>query len=400
MTAQTVSTSATTTTPAWRFSPSRLPALREPCHLELGLPGAPQGIAVSLATGLSWVTISNTVYQLPEFDTLGATFTSSQQLQPLVLANNTSFSNIAVTLDPFDDVIVADAANRVTFFFDQLFYRNTANYTTGLGSVTTAGPVPNMLAELHLLGSGFNFTPSYSSSPANLPLPWSTTYSNGNTNLQVTVAGIPAPIFRVDSPAVGDGGAILIQIPNAAPSSGAADFVISNPTTGQIYAAATLNMQQSSPGIYTLNSSGTAAVAALAYDAKGAYLGINSASVPVTVGGIIDLWLTGAGYVSGLPADGIQPNVSPSTAVNPTVIIGGRVATVLGTAMSSQFPGIWQINAVIPAGTPPSSSAPVSVVVQMNGSNSNYVGTGTGISPGADQNIPASNSLITTIYVK
>ncbi len=365
--------------------------------------GAPQGIVVSPATGVTWITNSSNVFQLPEFDTLQITQLPTQELQQLTLADGlTNVPVLALALDPFDNVIVADNANRVTFHFAQMFYRNTATYSAGLGSTTTAGPAPTMLAELHLLGNGFNFTPSYTGSPANSPLPWPTTYSNGSTSLQVTVNGILAPIFRVDSPAVGDGGAVLIEIPNAAPSAGLTDFVISSPTTGQIYAVANLTMQQASPGIYTTNSQGTGAAAALSLDAKGTYLGVNSASIPVSPGGIIDLWLTGAGNVPSLPADGIAPGCASGCVppVNPVVHIGGFVAQVIAQGMSSQFPGVWQINAVIPSNVAPSTISATSVLVQMYDVPNNVGGSGSGTIPGADQSLTVANGLITTIWVK
>lgn len=364
----------------------------------------PEAIAVSFATGLGWLATGNTVLQIPEFQNLQATLAPTQQLMQNYLANQVPFGVLALAIDPFDNVIAADSANRVTFYFDQLFYRNTANYSAGIaspqgGAGATAGPTPTMLAEIHLLGDNFNFTPSYNGAPANMQPPYPTTYSNGSTNLQVSVNGYLAPIFRVDSPTVNDGD-ILIEIPNEAPSSGPANFVVSNPVTGQIYAVATYNMQQFSPAIYTTNSAGTGPVAALSYDSKGNYLGVNSATIPVSPGGIIDLWLTGAGSIPGLPADGTAPSSAVSTPTVPTVYIGGISAAVVGSAMSTQFPGVWQINAVIPATTAPSSVGPVSVVVSVDSFDSNVVGTGNDTAPGADQGLTAANGLITTIYVK
>ena len=217
--------------------------------------GGPIGIAVSQTTGLIWITNGNNLFQLPEYSTLQTSgFQATQQLQPLQLADGLTPVALALALDPFDNPIVADGANRVTFFFNQLFYRNTANYSTGMDSTTStfvAGPTPTMLAELHQWNAPFNFTSTYSGSPANLSPPFPLTVNN-NT-LQVTVNGLPAPIFRVDTPSVNDGD-VLIEIPNQAPTSGPADFVISNPTTGQIYATATLNMVAASPGIYAANA--------------------------------------------------------------------------------------------------------------------------------------------------
>lgn len=344
----------------------------------------PQGITVSFITGRSWVTSTagNLVYQLPEYDTLQNTQQSTQGFQ--------SYGPLAVALDPFDNVIVADSANRITFYFAKLYYRSTASYAAGVGSST--GPTPTMLAALAREGSNFNFTTSYTGAAANLGPPWPQSLNN----VQVAVSGIPAPIFRID-PAV-----VLVEIPNGAPSSGSADFVVSNPTTGQILAVATFTMYSAAPGLYTANSQGTGPGAVSNYDSKGNYLGINSAANPVTAGGIITLWLTGAGNVPGLPADGTAPGQAFNTHSVPTVLINGQVAQVLGSVMSPQYPGLWQINAVVPNNTPSSSISPISVAVSMDDVASNIGGGANNPdgSPAADRPLLLSNGLITTIYVK
>ena len=282
--------------------------------------------------------------QLPEFQTLQLTYAATQALQPLVLENTVAFGALAVTLDPFDDVIVADSANRVTFYFGQMFYRNTASFAAGVQSA--AAPAPTMLIELAREGSNFQLQTSYTGGAANLAPPWPTQLNN----VQLTVNGIPAPIFRID-PAV-----IFAEIPNEAPTSGPADFVVSNPATGQILAAATFNMQAASPGIFTANSEGTGPAAANNYDTNGNALAgaafINSPSNPVAAGAIIGLWLTGAGNVPGLPADGTAPGGAFYTPVNPVVYINAQVATVVGSAISPQYPGLWQVNVRVPANTP------------------------------------------------
>ena len=198
-------------------------------------------------------------------------------------------------------------------------------------------------------------------------------------------------------------GDVLIEIPNEAPSSGPALFEITNPNTGQVYAAASLTMQQSSPGIYTLGANGIDAAAAINYTSKGVAYGINTSTNPILPGDVIDLWLTGAGYVPGLPADGTAPGTTTTyyTPVNPTVYIGGQAATVVGSAMSGAYPGVWQVNAIVPANTVPTSVSPVSVVVTMNGFNSNLLGTNASpVLPGGDEPITGNSGLITTIYVK
>ncbi len=370
----------------------------------------PEAIVVSLASGLSWVALSDTVVQLPEFESLQATEEIVQELQQNLPDNNSNQSvppTLALALDPWDNVIVADGSNRVSFYFPELFYRNAASYSAGLGGQGGAGPTPTMLAEIHPLGNclptpcpNFSFPASYSGTAVNSNPPWPTTYTNGGANVQLTVNGYPAPVFRVDAPPYNSG--VLVEIPNEAPSSGPANFVLSNPVTGQIYAVATYTMQPASPGIFTTNAEGTGYAAANSLDANGNALGngINSASNPVPPGGIIGLWLTGAGNVPGLPADGIAPGSAVYTPVVPIVYINGTPAKVLGSAMSPQFPGLWQINVVVPASVVPTSVSPISVYVQLDGFNSTIGGQGTDANPGPDQALTVPNGLITTIYVK
>ena len=349
-----------------------------------------EGVAVSFPTGRSWVALRNSsvVEQFPEFDTLQGTQNPIQSVS--------SYGPLAVALDPFDNLIVATSANRLDFYFGQLYIKNTASYAAGIGAGSTAGPTPGMLTWAGLYGSNFSFTPSYGTgSPANLAPPWPATVSN----VQVTVNGVVAPIFRVD-PTV-----VLFEIPNATPSSGPANFVVTNPTTGQVLAAATFNMLSASPGMYTTNAGGTGQVAATTFDSKGNPVGTapyaNLPSNPVSAGGILTLWLTGSGYVSGLPADGTAPTGVYNTHAVPNVLINGEVAQVIGSVISPQFPGLWQVNVFVPADTPSSSltGGSTSVIVFLDDHNSNIGGTnGTG-GPGPDQKLLV-NSGITTIYVK
>ncbi len=114
-------------------------------------------------------------------------------------------------------------------------------------------------------GYAFNLTPSYTGAAQNLATPWPLTVNN----IQVTVNGLPAPIFRMDS------NLICFIIPNLAGTSGPASFIVTNTSTGQVLAVNTgvYTMQPTSPGIYTTDSQGTLQVAANVYDSKGNLLG-------------------------------------------------------------------------------------------------------------------------------
>lgn len=360
--------------------------------------GRPTAVAVSSITGDSWVTSGTTVVQLPAFGTLENTY---QLIQQLLLTPNSQapiVNTLAVALDPFDNVIVADSANRVTFFFPKMYYKNTASFAAGVVSGVEGGATPTMLIELARENSAFTIPPSYTGAATNIAPSWPLSL-NG---VQVTVAGLAAPIFRIDP------GVIFIEVPNAAPTSGTADFIASDPNTGQILAVATIGMQAASPGLYTANAAGYGAVAANNYDSKGIPLSgaafINGPNTQVSRGGIIGLWLTGAGNVPGLPADGVAPGQVIYTPVTPTVTINGENATVVGSAMSPQYPGLWQVNVIVPSDTAPSSVQPTYVIVQMDLINSNIGGNpgqpNPDGSPLPDRQLLAPNGLLTTIYVK
>jgi len=240
---------------------------------------------VSSQTGESWVTNTggNQLLRFPEFTTL--------QLNPQPTGTLISAVPPAVGLDSFDNLIVGEAANRLTFYFPKMYFRHQATYAAGVGS-SPVNLTPGMLALLARYGSDFSFTPA-----GNQGLPWPTT---GLNDVQVLVNGIAAPIFRLD-PAV-----VYFQVPMSAPSSGTADFVVLKPSTGQILSAATFTMQQAAPGIFTVNAQGTGQAAAQNINSDGSVT-LNGGGNPVTRGGYITLWLTGAGFIPGVPPDGTAP---------------------------------------------------------------------------------------------
>ena len=69
-------------------------------------------------------------------------------------------------------------------------------------------------------------------------------------------------------------------------------------------------------------------------------------------GGLVIL-CTGLGAVDSTPANGAASLDKLRTATTtPTVLIGGKAATVFFAGLSPQFVGVNQINVSIPAGTP------------------------------------------------
>jgi uncharacterized protein (TIGR03437 family) len=339
---------------------------------------APQGVAVSLLTGESWVTSTNSqvIYRFPVYETLQA------NQQPTAQIN--SSTPLAVAVDQFDNLIVAEGLNRISFYFPQMYYRHAASYAAGINS--SAVPTPGMLALLARYGSNFNLTPT----PSVQNLPWPTTLND----IQVFVNGVAAPIYFLES------NVIHFQIPMSTPDFGTADFVVQSASTGQILAAGTFAMQQASPGIFTLNQAGTQQIAANNYNPDGSYAGVNGPSNALTVkGGVVTIWLTGQGKVDNPPPDGVAPGGTIPTRSFPTVFIGGVSAQVLFSGLSPQYPGLWQIDAVVPSTTPPAINT--SVVVMLDGYQSNVGGTGASNGgPGPDVLLTVPSGLITTLATK
>jgi uncharacterized protein (TIGR03437 family) len=329
----------------------------------------PTGIAVLPAPARTiWVTAG------------GAT----QTIQPTSLS-----AAIAVGLDSFNNLIIAETANRISFYFQKLVYRNASNATSG----DKQQVAPGMM--MYVTNSLGNIT---ADATPTLDPPWTPLVSG----LQVQVNGIPAPIYRVSPPL------IFIQVPIGAPTSGTAEFLVTRPATGEIVAAGTFAMTQAAPGLFTSNGQGTGQIAATnfsQFDPSDPTKDLrNGPQHPAARGELITLWLTGQGpgFQGSPPVDG-QSALGLLTDVSPVVYVNGQAlpaANVLGSAMT-QYPGAWIINIKIPdgpgspgcAGT--ATSCDIPIWVRMRDFYSYFGGTAT---VGTDQNL--SGTLLTTFRLK
>ena len=312
------------------------------------LPGlsAPQGIIVSAATGEFWVADTNNqrLLQFPAFDMLA--LTGQPEHQPI-----SSNGPIAVTLDPYDNLVVAELANRVTFYFPQMAFRNAANYNTQ--------PVaPGSLTYVARFGVGFSFTPA-----SNPTASWPAAL-NG---LQVLMNGsTPCPIYQTTNSAV------YFQVPMSAPTSGFADFQVIDTSTGQIYADAELPMGIANPGFFTSNAEGFGQAAAVNL-VDGA---VNGSSNPVSKDGksYIQFYLTGLGSVPGVPPDGAPPP-QPISAPLQTLILSTGCLDGVCPASSVEFsgladyPGVWVINFLVPNTFPAGCNNVIAVIYNNTVSN-------------------------------
>lgn len=173
--------------------------------------------------------------------------------------------------------------------------------------------------------------------------------STSLSNVSVTFNGVPAPLLFVSS------GQINAQLPWNILSSGTvgtASVVVTR--NNQPSAAQSLQVGPFSPGIFALGNIAVAinpdgSIAAPA----GSIPGVATKPAKIADPGGLVILCTGLGAVSPPAVNGAASLDTLRTATTaPSVLIGGKAATVLFAGLSPQFVGVNQINVAIPAGTP------------------------------------------------
>ncbi len=323
--------------------------------------GSPQGVVLNQATGESWVSLGNGyIWRLPEFDVLS--LQSNPNAPPYTQRLTLQTAPFAITLDDANNLIVAEQANRVTFYYPKLTYQHAANYNGGNQTGAYITPLaPGQLALLYQLGDAFS-TQNFPSFVATTN-PWPTV-ANG---LQITVNGVPAPIYSM----IPTAGYIAFQVPSMTPPSGTANFLLTNPSTGQILAAGSFPMAQYNPGFFTIPANGFGQIAAF----NNGTSVVNSQANPVARDGTqyISFCLTGGGLFNGGPPDGYAPTVAANTHDVPQLVSGSfppndivPAASVLYSGAGCGFAGGWQINFMVPSAIPPGQNA---IALEINGFN-------------------------------
>ncbi len=304
----------------------------------------PFGVWVNKTTREIWVTntLQNQVLRFPKYE--------SVILNATPTAGIAVFTPVGVSLDPFGNPIVAEAAaNRVSFYFPAIDSTTSAGGISGRLSGNGANYfgrfAPAMLASIFAYPtSRFGDQTAGSSG---LPLP--TTLGD----VQVFVAGVAAPLLYV-SP-----GQINFQVPSATPLQ-FQEIQVQRASTGQVLASFIFRIDSVSPGLFTANATGAGQLAATNQDGM-----VNDGAHPAKAGSIITLYGTGQGLVDGLPPDGqANPDGPHSTSQKPKVFINdGFVpdADVQYSGLAPGYVGLWQINVKVPLNAPPGD---VSVFVQ------------------------------------
>jgi uncharacterized protein (TIGR03437 family) len=208
-----------------------------------------------------------------------------------------------------------------------VFLNPTGVVNAGSSAPFTAGLAPGEL--LTLYGSNLASATQVASA-----VPFPTTLGN----VQVTINGLPAPIYYVTPgqlsaivPYGVTGSVAKVQVFNA--------NVPSNAVTARLSATA--------PGVLTQLQNGQGYGDALHLNGT-----LVNAGNPAQIGETVSVYLTGLGAVSPTIADGAAgPTSSLANAVATiTAYIGGVQATVGYAGLAPQLAGLYQVNLTIPAG--------------------------------------------------
>lgn len=178
-----------------------------------------------------------------------------------------------------------------------------------------------------------------------VPLP----QSLGGT--QVTLGGSPLAMNYVSD------GVVNAVMPCDLPAN--ADRQIIVQTAKAQSTPASFNMAAAQPAIFTTNQQGTGQ-GVIVNNATNQIAGPGAA---VTTGDVIVIYCTGLGITDPAVASGdIPPGLAP-TKNTVTLRIGQQTAQVLYAGLTPQYPGVYQINALVPQGIPAGDQTPVTVSV-------------------------------------
>ena len=184
---------------------------------------------------------------------------------------------------------------------------------------------------MSLFGSALAVTPAVATG---MPLPVQL------SDVRVSVNGLAAPLLYASPLQVN------AQIPFETPLGAAQIQVTSNAGTARLG----VTVSPTAPAIFTLNSRGTGPGA---IEHGLTYQFVTSAN-PAAVGEFISIYCTGLGAVNPPVPSGAPPPTPPSQTVEPVqVFVAGTPAQVTYAGLAPGFAGLYQVNAQIPAGTPP-----------------------------------------------
>lgn len=219
--------------------------------------------------------------------------------------------------------------------------------TINPGGVVNAASYTNLVAPGSLAAVFGTFPLSSPVWPQNIPLP--TTL--GQLSMQF-IGGPQPPLCYASATQAG------IQIPWEL--SGWTQPNLTATVNGQTSPPQPVTVVAYAPGIFTTNQQGAGQGAIL----DTSYRLIDASNPAIAGRTIVVIYCTGLGAVTNQPASGAAPGASLAyTSTTPTVTIGGAPAQVLFSGLAPQLVGVYQINAVAPAGSAIGDSVPVTISI-------------------------------------
>jgi len=182
-------------------------------------------------------------------------------------------------------------------------------------------------------------------------------FSLGNTS--VTFNGIPAALYVVSD------GQVNAQMPwNVLPANqipGTVNVVVTK--GGVASAPVAVSIGAAAPGIYSIPPGSGYAVAINPDSTLAAPAGAipGATTHPAKAGDTLIVLATGLGAVNPTVANGASPSVTSFALVSPTATIGGKSAQVAFAGLAPGFPGINQLNIVVPSGVT-GNSLPIQLI--------------------------------------
>jgi uncharacterized protein (TIGR03437 family) len=178
-------------------------------------------------------------------------------------------------------------------------------------------------------------------------------YPTTLNNVTVNINGTKAPIYSVTHLPQYD--QINCLIPYGTTGTTGKIVVANGSATSN---TVTVPVAATSPGIYSLDQSGSGAGAI--EHANGSIVNANN---PASAGETVVIYLTGMGAVTPSIADGTASTGNPlNKTVQPIVYIADQQANVIFSGLAPGFPGLYQINVTIPMTIQGAGNYPVGIL--------------------------------------